>query len=75
MKIGLHIFWSVILLLFNVINTVPCRRYLTLLTAKYTVLGYWWPPIVLVTLQNTPFGLLHYFIYDSTSRHYNISLH
>jgi hypothetical protein len=38
-----------------------------------TMLGHWWTP-KLARLLMTPFNLLHWFIYDSMSRHYNLSL-
>jgi hypothetical protein len=41
---------------------------------KCTVFGPWGTPIVLVKLLMTPFNLLHWFIYDSMSHHYNLSL-
>jgi hypothetical protein len=37
------------------------------------IVGSLMTPIVLVTLQNTQLCLLHSFIYDSTSRYYNLS--
>jgi hypothetical protein len=48
----------------------------TLMAVNHSVLynsGSLMTPIVFVRLQNTPLNLLHCFISDSMSRHYNLS--
>jgi hypothetical protein len=61
------------LMLKQAVHIVPCLRYLTTSDHQMYNAGSLMTPIVLVRLQNTPLNLLHSFISDSTSHHYNPS--